>query len=327
MSGAGSARMVREVDERWQRAVAAASGAGVVARLVFSTGISAQALFSGRLISESELAEYEAIPLERRAVWEQTDLLERSRIRVLEGGIGALTHSHRGSIAIEVHPEAIHSAVPAMGNRFPDLREFDLATGVRLVAGADEAGRACLAGPLVAAACLFEREALSDTDLDRLVHLRDSKKVSPSRRRVLRTAICELAVSVAVSVVSPAEKDRDGHDVSNVRALREAVSRLEPAPEVWFTDWYAVPDCRYSTTALERGDGTSAAVAAASIHRQDDPRRADGPARERVPRLRLRWPHGVHQRHPQRRDSPPRRHPSPPSELRRRIYRELGLRR
>ncbi len=42
------------------------------------------------------------------------------------------------------------------------------------------------------------------------------------------------------------------------------MGQLEPAPEVCFTDWYAVPDCRYATTALEGGDNTSAAVAAAA---------------------------------------------------------------
>ena len=244
--------MVRGVDKRWQRAVAAASRTGVVARLVFSTGTSARGLHSVGLISESELAEYEAIPMERRTVWEQTDLLERSRIRVLGSGAGARTSDDQKVVSKHV-------------NGFRSLLAFDLATGVRLVAGADESGRACLAGPLVAAACLFDWKSLNDAELDRLAQLRDSKKVTPTRRRELRTVIRELAVNVAVSVISPAEIDRDGLDVSNRRALREAVSQLEPAPGVCFTDWYVVSECRYPTTRLEGGDNTSAAVAAASI--------------------------------------------------------------
>jgi ribonuclease HII len=126
-------------------------------------------------------------------------------------------------------------------------------------------GRACLAGPLVAAACLFDWSTLTPTELDRLAHLRDSKKLTPARRRELRPVITELAVCVAVCVVTPAEIDRDGLDVSNLRALRETVSQLDPAPGVCFIDWYAVPACRYETTKLERGDATSAAVAAASV--------------------------------------------------------------
>ena len=70
---------------------------------------------------------------------------------------------------------------------------------------------------------------------------------------------------VAVCVVTAAEIDRDRLDVSNLRALRQTVSELKPAPGLCFTDGFAVPDCRYETTALVRGDETSAAVAAASV--------------------------------------------------------------
>lgn len=150
-------------------------------------------------------------------------------------------------------------------SRFPNLLAYDLATGARLVAGADEVGRACLAGPLVAAACLFDWEALTPAELDRLARLRDSKQLTLARRRELRTVITELAVDVAVCVVTPARIDRDGLGVSTLRALRETVSQLDPAPGVCFTDWYAVPASRYETTKLERGDKTSAAVAAASV--------------------------------------------------------------
>jgi len=228
--------------------------------LVFSTGASARDLRSIGLISESELGDYEAIPMERRAVWEQTDLLERSRLRVLQGGGGARMSADGG-----VSPGATDATVAKQTNSFESLREFDLATGVRLVAGADEAGRACLAGPLIAAACLFDWNSLTDAELDRLSWLRDSKKVSPPRRRQLQTVIRELAVCVAVCVVPPAEIDRDGLHVSNLHALREAVSQLEPAPDVCFIDAYAITECRHTATALPDGDNTSAAVAAASI--------------------------------------------------------------
>lgn len=58
----------------------------------------------------------------------------------------------------------------------------------------------------------------------------------------------------------------DQPHVSNLRALRETVSRLEPAPGVCFTDGAAaILDSRYVTTALVRGDETSAAAAAASV--------------------------------------------------------------
>jgi ribonuclease HII len=150
-------------------------------------------------------------------------------------------------------------------NTFDRLLAYDLEMSVRLVAGADEVGRACLAGPLVAAACLFDWKALTPADLDRLARLNDSKKLKSARCRELRPVITELAVCVAVYVVTPDEIDRDGLDVSNLRALRETVSRLEPAPGVCFTDGFPVPNSRCETTKLVRGDETSAAVAAASV--------------------------------------------------------------
>jgi ribonuclease HII len=149
--------------------------------------------------------------------------------------------------------------------RFPSLLAHDLATGLRLVAGADEVGRACLAGPLVAAACLFEWEALDPADRDRLAGLRDSKTLSPARCRELRPVIEDLAVDVAVCVVTSVEVDRDGLEVSNLRALRDVVSKLTPQPQACFTDGFAVPASCGETTKLVRGDDTSAAVAAASV--------------------------------------------------------------
>jgi ribonuclease HII len=120
---------------------------------------------------------------------------------------------------------------------------------------------------MVAAACLFDWAALSDADRDRLMWLNDSKQVkSPRRRALLRQAILELAVSVSEVVISVDEIDGGGgvHE-ANYRALRQAVSGLEPAPDKCFIDWYHVPDCRYPTTRLIDGDSKSAAVAAASI--------------------------------------------------------------
>ena len=148
---------------------------------------------------------------------------------------------------------------------FPDLLAFDLATEVLLVAGADEAGRAALAGPLVAAACLFDWAAVSDADRDRLAWLEDSKEVTEARLRALRPVIYELAVSVSVVVISVEEINREGVHSANMRALREAVDGIDVEPGEFFIDHYDVPDCRHPTTPLARGDATSAAVAAGSV--------------------------------------------------------------
>src|SRR3954453_7027911 len=78
---------------------------------------------------------------------------------------------------------------------------FDRGQGVRYVCGADEAGRACMAGPLVVAAVRFDYER-SDADA-RLADLNDSKKLSSRRRAALLPVVFEVA-DMVVSVVIPA---------------------------------------------------------------------------------------------------------------------------
>ena len=73
------------------------------------------------------------------------------------------------------------------------LFAFDRSLGARFIAGADEAGRGCLAGPLVAAAVLFDIEALGVRDVRALTALNDSKQHDAEAREalfpvVLRTA-------------------------------------------------------------------------------------------------------------------------------------------
>src|SRR3954453_13419961 len=109
------------------------------------------------------------------------------------------------------------------------LFAFDRAQGVRYVCGADESGRACMAGPLVAAAVRFDYERL-DADADavaRLADLNDSKKLSSRRRAALLPVVFEVA-DMVVSVVIPAGQiDRDGLHVSNMRALGRALEAVE----------------------------------------------------------------------------------------------------
>ena len=152
------------------------------------------------------------------------------------------------------------------------LFAFDRSQGVRYVCGADESGRACMAGPLVAAAVRFDYERL-DTDADtRLADLNDSKKLSSRRRAALLPVVFELA-DMVVSVVIPASQiDRDGLHVSNMRALGRALEAVAMDGSANLVDGSA--DLVYgfelkgdgvSPRPMVRGDQTSAAIAAASI--------------------------------------------------------------
>ena len=116
------------------------------------------------------------------------------------------------------------------------LFSFDRGLGVRYVCGADEAGRACMAGPLVAAAVRFDYERLDADAVARLEDLNDSKKLSPRRRAALLPVMFEVA-DMAVSVVIPAGQiDRDGLHVSNMRALGRALEAVAVAGSVNLVD-------------------------------------------------------------------------------------------
>src|SRR4029077_9524475 len=86
--------------------------------------------------------------------------------------------------------------------RTQHLLAFDRGRGSRLVAGADEAGRGCLAGPLVAAAVLIDYEALSNADRRSLSGLHDSKQMKAEKRDELYPAVMRAAERVSVVVRS-----------------------------------------------------------------------------------------------------------------------------
>jgi ribonuclease HII len=145
------------------------------------------------------------------------------------------------------------------------LLAYDRDLGVRFVAGADEAGRGCLAGPLVAAAVCFDIDRLRGRRCAALGLLDDSKRHTPARRDELFQAVIDSAAQVAVCVVPASEIDRRGLHRSNLWALGRALCSLDPEPDVCMTDGFSVPGCGRRHRAVVGGDGRSAAIAAASI--------------------------------------------------------------
>src|SRR3954447_1531331 len=106
------------------------------------------------------------------------------------------------------------------------LFAFDRALGVRYVCGADESGRACMAGPLVAAAVRFDYERLDADGHARLADLNDSKKLSSRRRAALLPIVFEVADMVMTAIVPATQIDREGLHVSNMRALGRVIDAV-----------------------------------------------------------------------------------------------------
>jgi ribonuclease HII len=134
------------------------------------------------------------------------------------------------------------------------------------VAGADEAGRGCLAGPLVAAAVLIDYAALSHSDRRLLSGLHDSKQMTEEHRDELYPAVMRAAARVNVVVRSARGIDERGLHVTNIEALSSALEGVRPGPDATaLVDGFSLRRCRVPHRAVVGGDGTSAAIAAASV--------------------------------------------------------------
>ena len=146
------------------------------------------------------------------------------------------------------------------------LIAHDQGLACRFVAGADEAGRGALAGPLVAAAVLLEPGAFGADEQALLARLNDSKKLSVGVREELGLAIGAVALSIAVVAIASTEIDEHGIQVANLGGLSRALDLLAaPAGTALLVDGFALPMQARAHRPLVKGDATSAAIAAASI--------------------------------------------------------------
>jgi ribonuclease HII len=139
---------------------------------------------------------------------------------------------------------------------------------VPLVAGADEAGRGCLAGPLVAAGVLFDYERLTMRELRALGALNDSKQHSAHAREELYPLVLSSAMRVTVVSRCVSGIDSRGLHKTNLAALRDAIRGVTGDVEgevECLLDGFAVPEFERPQRAIVNGDATSAAIAAASI--------------------------------------------------------------
>jgi ribonuclease HII len=148
------------------------------------------------------------------------------------------------------------------------LFAFDRSLGCRFVAGADEAGRGSLAGPLVAAAVLFDLERLTLGERRALSRLNDSKQHTRETREELYPLVLRAAARAAIVSRCVRGIDARGLHVTNLDALRCALLRVAGPPArgvVCLVDGFGVPDFGLEQRAVVDGDCRSAAIAAASV--------------------------------------------------------------
>ena len=163
------------------------------------------------------------------------------------------------------------------------LFAFDRDLEADLVVGADEAGRGCLAGPIIAAAVVFDRDCLDSLGQGRLEGLNDSKKMTAKAREGAFPSVMACALRVSIAMRSARRIDSAGLHVSNIECLTEALrgatgpgavirpgaASSSPASRraavVRLVDGFSLPGLELAHRRLVKGDSTSAAVAAASV--------------------------------------------------------------
>src|SRR4029453_6982231 len=144
--------------------------------------------------------------------------------------------------------------VPAMRAREKALRRV----GFVHVAGVDEVGRGCLAGPVVAAAVVLHPDK-------HIPGVCDSKTVQAAERERLYERILKHSVAWAVAEADPAEIDRSNIHRGALRARRRAFLALAPLPDIVLVDAFRVPELPMAQRGVPHGDRRCSAIAAASI--------------------------------------------------------------
>ncbi len=130
--------------------------------------------------------------------------------------------------------------------------------GFNSVAGVDEVGRGCLAGPVVAAAVVLAPDRY-------IARVCDSKTTTAMERVRLYEKITRAAVTWSVAAADCEEIDRINIHKASLRAMQRAVLSLVPMPDFVLVDAFRIPDLMVAQRAVEHGDARCTAIAAASI--------------------------------------------------------------
>lgn len=140
-----------------------------------------------------------------------------------------------------------------------DFENQAVAEGYRFIAGVDEVGRGCLAGTVVAAACIL--------DLSKPLpeFLNDSKKITAKKRDKIAEELKETVVAYSIAEVSAEEIDRINILEATKKAMRLAVENLNPQADFLLIDALQLKDISLPQKAIIKGDAISASIAAASI--------------------------------------------------------------
>jgi ribonuclease HII len=145
----------------------------------------------------------------------------------------------------------------------PSFREEKqmLDVGHQFVAGVDEVGRGCLAGPVMASAVIlpypFHKPWLKE--------VRDSKMLSPQKRAYLYCQIEEAAIAIGIGVISQDIIDTFGIAKASRLAMKQAIEKITPPVDCLLIDYFRLPEVSLPQRGVLHGDGLCYSIACASI--------------------------------------------------------------
>ena len=140
-----------------------------------------------------------------------------------------------------------------------DFEKLAHGEGYRFVAGVDEVGRGCIAGPVVAAACILDGSKPLPKGLN------DSKKLSAAQRDEIAAELKEASIAYSIGQIEAEEIDRINILEATKNAMRAAIAGLTPNADYLLIDALQLKDIRLPQRAIIKGDSISASIAAASI--------------------------------------------------------------
>ena len=126
------------------------------------------------------------------------------------------------------------------------------------ICGIDEVGRGPRAGPVVAGAVILPK----DCDI---LYINDSKKLTAAKREELYDEIMEKAVATGIGMVPPQRIDEINILQATYEAMREAISKLNPSPDILLNDAVTIPEVTIPQVPIIKGDAKSISIGAASI--------------------------------------------------------------
>lgn len=126
-----------------------------------------------------------------------------------------------------------------------------------LIAGIDEVGRGCLAGPLVVACCILK------IDFDSF-EINDSKKISEAKREKLYKLIIENCIDYHIEVIDPITVDNLNPKKSSILGMEISLKNIKTKPDIALIDYEKI-NSNIKTVSITKGDSKSLSIAAASI--------------------------------------------------------------